>query len=95
MTERHTGGCLCGAVRYSIGAKPGPVVGCHCSQCRRQTGFYYAAVNVPRTALSVEDAGAIRADPGPIEPSDRQRRVILERERFRLIVDPEAQVLFL
>ncbi len=60
MTERHTGGCLCGAVRYSIAGKPGPVVGCHCSQCRRQTGFYYAAANVPRGALSVEGAEAVR-----------------------------------
>lgn len=60
MTERHTGGCLCGAVRYSITGKLGPVVGCHCSQCRRQTGFYYAAVNVPRTAFSVEDADTVR-----------------------------------
>ncbi|CAN7397443.1 GFA family protein [Rhizobium leguminosarum] len=60
MTERHTGGCLCGAVRFSTTAKPGPVVGCHCSQCRRQTGLYYAAVNVARAALSVEGTEAVR-----------------------------------
>ncbi|MBY5335850.1 GFA family protein [Rhizobium leguminosarum] len=60
MTERHAGGCLCGAVRFSTTAKPGPVVGCHCSQCRRQTGLYYAAADVARAALSIEGAEAIR-----------------------------------
>ncbi|MGO7428349.1 GFA family protein, partial [Rhizobium ruizarguesonis] len=38
----------------------GPVVGCHCSQCRRQTGFYYASVNVARAALSVDGTEAVR-----------------------------------
>ena len=30
-----TGGCLCGAVRYSVGAPARCLVHCHCSQCRR------------------------------------------------------------
>jgi hypothetical protein len=37
-TEQHTGGCLCGAVRYRVTGSPLRVGLCHCSQCRRQTG---------------------------------------------------------
>jgi len=37
-TEQHTGGCLCGAVRYRVTGTPLRVGLCHCGQCRRQTG---------------------------------------------------------
>ncbi|HLJ37513.1 MAG TPA: GFA family protein [Steroidobacteraceae bacterium] len=44
MTEPiHTGGCLCGAVRYQVTGPLRPVVLCHCSQCRRNTGHFMAA----------------------------------------------------
>lgn len=33
-----TGGCLCGAVRYSIAGEVGPAGYCHCTDCRRVTG---------------------------------------------------------
>lgn len=34
-----TGGCLCGAIRYSIDTDPILVIShCHCSDCRRATG---------------------------------------------------------
>ena len=47
------GSCLCGAVRISVSAPLGPADACHCSQCRRQTGHYFASTNVPRDALTV------------------------------------------
>ncbi len=34
----HTGGCLCGAVRYALKAPPLAVNACHCSDCRKLTG---------------------------------------------------------
>ena len=46
MSETHTGACLCGAVRFTTRGPLRGVVYCHCSQCRRQTGHYYAATNV-------------------------------------------------
>ncbi len=38
-----TGGCLCGAVRFEISGRIGPVVYCHCSMCRRSSGSAFAA----------------------------------------------------
>lgn len=38
MTAHHTGGCLCGAVRFRLDAPPYEVDYCHCASCRRHTG---------------------------------------------------------
>lgn len=52
MTNR-TGACLCGAVRISTSGPLRPVVYCHCGQCRKQTGHYYAATSVADEHLHV------------------------------------------
>ena len=50
----HKGSCLCGAVRFEVdGELEGPDA-CHCSQCRRQSGHYWASTNVRRDALRIE-----------------------------------------
>lgn len=48
MTESTplTGGCLCGAVRYELRGPLGPIVMCHCGQCRKAQGGAFA-VNAP------------------------------------------------
>ena len=38
------GSCLCGAVRYEAERLLGPVLACHCTQCRKQTGHFAAGV---------------------------------------------------
>jgi hypothetical protein len=38
-----TADCLCGGVRIEITGKLGPVVFCHCSQCRKASGSAFAA----------------------------------------------------
>lgn len=38
-----TGSCLCGAVAFEIHGELRPVIACHCTQCRKQTGTYMSA----------------------------------------------------
>lgn len=38
MSEPHTGGCRCGAVRFEAAAEPVHISFCHCSDCRRASG---------------------------------------------------------
>ena len=56
MEANHTGSCLCGAVRFFTRGPLRGVVYCHCSQCRRQTGHYYAATNVADADIAIEGA---------------------------------------
>lgn len=70
MSEHHAGGCLCGAVRFEARQKPDVVIGCHCSQCRRQTGLYYASADVPVAALTITGEEKLRW----YQSSDEARR---------------------
>jgi len=56
MAEIHTGQCLCGGVRFRTTAPLREVIACHCSQCRRQSGHFYAATNVKDENLEIEGA---------------------------------------
>ncbi len=40
--ERHTGRCLCEGVRYEVLGPLPDIITCHCSQCRRTSGHYFA-----------------------------------------------------
>jgi hypothetical protein len=42
MSNTHSGGCLCGAVRYIVNGPLRDVVNCHCGQCRRTHGHFAA-----------------------------------------------------
>src|SRR5690606_4915709 len=41
--EVYLGGCLCGAVRYEVSGPLADVNYCHCGQCQKSTGHYYAS----------------------------------------------------
>jgi len=49
-----SGGCLCGGVRYRVDGPLSDVGACHCSQCRRTTGHYFAATSCDRAALTFD-----------------------------------------
>jgi hypothetical protein len=38
-----TGSCLCGGVAFELRGPLKPVTACHCTQCRKQTGNYWAS----------------------------------------------------
>ena len=48
------GGCLCGGVRYEVGAEPELTALCHCGDCQKQTSSAFSIlVAVPREGLWV------------------------------------------
>ncbi len=40
-----SGSCYCGGVRYRITGPMRNVVACHCTQCRKQSGHFFAATD--------------------------------------------------
>lgn len=53
MDDQQTGGCLCGKVRFATCGPLRDVIFCHCSQCRRQSGLYFAATSVSEDRLAL------------------------------------------
>jgi len=59
MTVSHAGGCLCGAVRFTVaGALPAPNA-CHCTQCRKQSGHFWASVDLAQSDVEISGNEAI------------------------------------
>lgn len=65
MDEARTGGCLCGAVRYSFTGEPLMQAVCHCKNCQRQAGSGWSMlIAVPLAAVSIEGTVTTYADRG-------------------------------
>lgn len=55
------GGCLCGAVRYSIAQRPMAVNACHCTDCKHLSGGTHGIfLHVPRATLTLEQGTLAR-----------------------------------
>jgi hypothetical protein len=52
----HKGSCLCGAVSFEVSGALHPPDACHCTQCRKQSGHFWASTDVPRAALTIRGA---------------------------------------
>lgn len=52
-TSPYSGGCHCGAVAFTATGPLRDVLACHCGQCRRTSGHYWAATSVPLDRFSV------------------------------------------
>ena len=68
MPDKFSGGCACGAIRYTCTAKPRYMGNCHCRDCQRATGSaYFPAVLVRNSDFTLE-----KGEPSWYEsPSDR------------------------
>ena len=46
MSEKTTGSCLCGAVKYVVNGPIKAVANCHCNTCQKTTGSVFATTAV-------------------------------------------------
>lgn len=56
----HTGSCLCGAVSIEVAGELAPPDACHCRQCRKQSGHFWASTDVPKSAVTVRGEENVR-----------------------------------
>ena len=54
MSQTLSGGCLCGAVRFTAAPKSGEVGACHCGMCRKWTAGPFLVLDCADT-LKVDD----------------------------------------
>lgn len=55
----HRGSCLCGAVQFETRGDLRPSIACHCSQCRKTSGHYWSATQVPDENLTIFETSAL------------------------------------
>lgn len=55
----HSGGCLCGGVKYRIDSDLRDPIACHCSQCARTSGNYAAMVCCRTADLTIEPSDTL------------------------------------
>ena len=55
IERARTGGCLCGAIRYSVRGDPLHVGRCHCTDCRKESGSAFTVyAQWPREAFELD-----------------------------------------
>ena len=59
-TEMKKGSCLCGAVAYQVSGELRPSIACHCTQCRKTSGHYWSATQVPTDNLNITNSGELK-----------------------------------
>ncbi|WP_353226963.1 GFA family protein [Novosphingobium sp.] len=65
MSDTRTGGCLCGAVRYTVNGAPLMSGVCHCKNCQRQAGSAWSMlIGVMTDALSISGEPKTYIDQG-------------------------------
>lgn len=55
----HKGSCLCGAVRFEVAGELPPPDGCHCTQCRKHSGHFFASTDLSRAAVTIHGADKV------------------------------------
>ena len=60
MSQTVSGRCLCEAVSFRTRGPLRGVVYCHCTQCRRQTGHFFAATQVADDRIEIVGGDMVR-----------------------------------
>lgn len=70
MTERWTGGCQCGAVRFAIEGPLGRASICHCRMCQKAVGGPFAAL----VSVEIKDVVWTKGQRGRFQSSNKVAR---------------------
>ena len=54
-----SGSCECGAVVFELSGPLREVIGCHCTQCRKTSGHYWAATSVSTAQVHLHQASDV------------------------------------
>ncbi len=76
MSTEVKGRCLCGAVAFEASRMGDEIDACHCAQCRRWSGHFWASVNVTVGSLKLTSG---EEDVGWYESSEIVRRGFCKR----------------
>ena len=57
--KKHNGTCNCGEVAFTITGDLAEPSVCHCTQCRRQTGYCWSSTHIPTAALTFQSEAAL------------------------------------
>ena len=87
MPEVNRGSCLCGRVRFTVAGELAAADACHCVQCRKQSGHFFASTNVPRDRLRLESEDGLTWYPS----SAKVRRGFCSTCGSTLFWDPPAR----
>ena len=60
MVGEFKGSCECGDVTYTVTGPLRPTIACHCTQCRKTSGHYWAATQVPNTHLTINKNNGLK-----------------------------------
>lgn len=56
----YKGSCLCGDVSYELSGELREPVACHCSQCRKTSGHYWAATQVAKKDFALTESKGLK-----------------------------------
>jgi len=87
MTAVKTGSCLCGGVRFEVACELPAPDACHCVQCRKHSGHYFASTNVPRSAIVIRGQESVTW----YQSSAKVRRGFCSKCGSSLFWDPPAR----
>ena len=78
------GSCHCRAVHFEVSGALSSVTACHCSQCRKQSGHFWASTDVVRADLTIHGAENITW----FQSSEKVRRGFCSQCGSSLFWDP-------